>query len=219
MSLRARVLLMLWSIEGITLFVVILFSVNYLYRHSLENIEERAREAALLLRSAVGESLMLENYPSVDEVARVAFFDLPVLDAIRVVSEEGDILADRQRGHQLLSDKHILISAPIFLGSHCFGVIDVSYSTEDALDDAWEHIMILSAFALFGMACSGLAAWEVTSRFVMAIKAIDAGVQVLAAGDMPDPLAIKAVDSELGNLVTSYNLLIAKLHQRDHYIL
>ena len=57
------------------------------------------------------------------------------------------------------------------------------------------------------------------ARFVMAIKAIDAGVQVLAAGDMPDPLAIKAVDSELGNLVTNYNILIAKLHQRDYYIL
>ena len=53
----------------------------------------------------------------------------------------------------------------------------------------------------------------------MAIKAIDAGVQVLAAGDMPAPLAIKAVDSELGNLVTNYNILIAKLHQRDYYIL
>jgi len=212
MSLRLRALLILWSIEGGTFLIIILASSGYLYRDGIGDIERRARETALLLRSILIEPMLLDNPASASEIASNVFYDLPAIDRIKVQNNEGEVLAFRQRGHDITSDRHILVSAPVFLGETCFGIIDITYSTEWALADAREHAWVLSSFALFGMASSGLLTWLVTTRLVGTLRELSEGVTAIADGEMPAQEIKYNRDNELGRLVDNYNRLVENLH-------
>lgn len=214
MSLRLRALLILWGIEGATLLVVILSSAGYLYRDGIGDIELRARETALLLRSLLTEPMLVANPESVNEIASNAFYDLFAIDQIHVTNTEGAVLAHRQRGHDITSDNHIHISSPVFLGETCFGLIDITYSTENALVDAREHVWVLGSFALFGMACSGLITWQVLTKSLYVLEELNTGVVAMVTGYPPEPVAGYNKDNELGKLVANYNMLIATLHRR-----
>lgn len=214
MSLRLKGLLILWGIEGLTLLVVVLSSAGYLYRDGVGDIELRARETALLLRSLLTEPMLLSNPESVNEIASNAFYDLFAIDQIQVVTPVGDVLAYRQRGHNITSDNHIRVSSPVLLGSENFGTIDVTYSTENALMDAREHIWVLGSFALFGMACSGWLTWHALTKSMYVFEELTTGVVSLATGYPPEPVTSYDKDNELGRLVSSYNTLISILHPR-----
>lgn len=217
MSTRSRAILLLWGIEGGTLLVIILASSGYLYQDGVGDIERRASEAVQILRNALTDSMLVRDDEVTRYVARTAFDELDVIDRITVTNTEGDVVSDIQRGHNLISGNHITVSSPVFITSNCFGVVDVVYSTESALLDAREHAVVLSSLAVFGMGCSGLTAWVLLSRMVMAIDSVSNGIVGLSIGYEPDPIKPYPVDNELGKLVANYNQLVSTLHGRKQW--
>ena len=214
MSIRSRAILLLWSIEGGTLVIIIAASTGYLYQDGIGDIARRASETVQLLRNSLTEPMISRNYELAQYVARTAFDEILVLDRLIVVNNEGDVIADYQRGHNLYSQNHLTVSSPIFLADNCFGVVDASYSTEYALVDAREHATVLSAFAVIGMACSGMVAWYTLSKLAETIGVVQSGISRLAAGEAPEEFVEYHKDNELGRLVFAYNRLVNQVHRR-----
>lgn len=214
MSIRSRAILLLWSIEGGTLVIIIAASTGYLYQDGVGDIERRASETVQLLRNSLTEPMISKNYELANYVARTASDEIPVLDRLIVVNNEGDVIADYQRGHNLYSQNHLTVSSPIFIADNCFGVVDAIYSTEYALMDAREHATVLSAFAVIGMACSGIVAWYTLSKWAETIGVVQSGISRLAAGEAPEEFVEYHKDNELGRLVFAYNRLVNQVHRR-----
>lgn len=214
MSIRSRAILLLWSIEGGTLIIIIAASTGYLYQDGIGDIARRASETVQLLRNSLTEPMISRNYELAKYVARTAFDEILVLDRLIVVNNEGDVIADYQRGHNLYSQNHLTVSSPIFIADNCFGVVDAIYSTEYALMDAREHATVLSAFAVIGMACSGLISWYTLSKWAATINVMQSGISRLAAGETPEEFVEYHKDNELGRLVFAYNRLINQVHRR-----
>lgn len=217
MSLRTRILLILWAIEGITLGIIITGHITYLYREELNDAGEHARETSILLRTTLGEGLITKNFLLVEEVARIAFIDSTFLDRITVTDELGELITDHIKGHFITSDHNIEVSAPIFVGSNCFGIVTIVYSTERLLKDLKKHTFVLSSIALFGMAVSGLIAWKILSKVVLTLQELNDGVQSLSVGITPLPIESYCKDNELGALVESFNQLIIKSYKQHPY--
>ena len=218
MSIRFRAILLLWSIEGGTLIIIIAASTGYLYQDGVGDIAHRASETVQLLRNSLTEPMISRNYELASYVARTAFDEILVLDRLIVVNNEGDVISDYQRGHNLYSTNHITVSSPIFLADNCFGVVDASYSTEFALMDAREHATVLSAFAVIGMACSGIVAWYTLSKWAETIGGVQHGICQIAEGETPAEFVEYHKDDELGKLVYSYNRLINQVHRRQTWV-
>lgn len=214
MSIRFRAILLLWSIEGGTLMVIIAASTGYLYHDGIGDIESRASDTIQILRNGLTEPMISKNYLLAEYVARTAFDEILVLDRITVTNEEGDVVANYQRMRNTYSNRHLLVSSPVFLADNCFGVVDAIYSTEYAIRDAQEHGIVLAAFALIGMSLSGVAAWYTLSRWAATISTVQQGINRIASGDTPDEFVEYNKDNELGRLVYSYNKLINQMHRR-----
>lgn len=211
MSLRVRAILLLWGIEGGTLTLVVLVSAGYLFRDGLGDIDRRAQETSTIVRASLAGPMYDRNALLVRETANDVFSWIEDVDSIEVTDEAGEVLASFQRGHNLTSTDHIVVSAPIYLASNCFGVVDVTYSLDDAKRDARSHVWALGSFALMGMACSGMVAWYMLSKWAEMIHVVQTGICQIAAGDMPEEFVDYRKDDELGRLVYSYNRLINQM--------
>ena len=210
MTLRLRAMLTLGLIEALTLTLVAGASAAYLYHTGMEQLELRARETAVLLRTAVGESLMIAHLPSVSEIVDSAFYDLPNVDRILVTDENGDELAKRKRGHALIPGGHITLTEAIELGSIEFGKVTVCYSTQSDVDAVREKMAVLSALSLLGISLSLIVTGHYTRILTVSLAEIEAGLAAINAGAAPADAGYDA-DNELGRLVASYNQLILNL--------
>ena len=218
MSLRVRAILLLWGIEGGTLTLVVLISAGYLFRDGLGDIDRRAQETSAIVRVSLAGPMYERNALLVRETAHDVFSWIEDVDSIEVTDEAGEVLASFQRGHNLTSTDHIVVSSPIYLASTCFGVVDVTYSLDDAKRDARSHIWALGSFALMGMACSGLFAWFTLSRWAEMISVVQHGICKIAEGETPKEFVEYHKDDELGRLVYSYNKLINQMHRRPTWV-
>lgn len=214
MSIRSRAILLLWSIEGGTLVIIIAASTGYLYQDGVGDIESRASDTIQILRNGLTDPMISKNYLLAEYAARTAFDEILVLDRITVTNAEGDVVADYQRMRNTYSERHLLVSSPVFLAENCFGVVDAVYSTEYAIRDAQEHAIVLAAFAIIGMACSGMVAWYTLSKWAETISDVQRGICQIASGDTPDEFLEYHKDNELGRLVFAYNRLINQVHRR-----
>ncbi len=210
MTLRLKAMLTLGAIESVTLAAVSAISALYLYHTGMDLLMERASETAVLLRTAIGESLMIEHLPSVTEIVDAAFFDLPAVDRILVVDENGVELARKKRGHALIPGDHITLTESIELGSAEFGKVTVCYSTAAVVDAVREKLTVLASLSLLAIAISAWVTWRYTAGMTLAIAEMEAGLRALSAGQAPDE-AEYAKDNELGRLVASYNRLVMRL--------
>jgi methyl-accepting chemotaxis protein len=203
-------MLTLGIIEATTLATVAGISALYLYHTGMEQLEIRARETAVLLRTAIGESLMIAHLPSVAEIVDSAFYDLPAVDRILVTDENGAELARKIRGHALLPGGHITLSESIELGSVEFGKVTVCYSTQSVVDAVREKLTVLASVSLLAIVVSMM----ITGRYARAMTAVIAdleqGLQSINAGAAPAE-AEYGKDNELGRLVASYNRLVMSL--------
>ncbi len=107
MKIRGRVISILVIIEILTLKVIIATSAVYYYQAQLNQFQVRAYEISRLLVVTIGESLMVEQYSSMSEIIDAAFFEIDGLDYILVTKENGEILAEKRRGRNLITN-HIV---------------------------------------------------------------------------------------------------------------
>ena len=210
MTLRLRAMLTLGAIESVTLATVSVVSALYLYHTGMEQLEVRARETAVLLRTAIGESLMIEHLPSVTEIVDSAFYDLPALDRILVTDENGVELARKKRGHALIPGGHITLSESIELGSVEFGKVTVCYSTAAVIAAVREKLTVLASLSLLAIAISAWVTGRYTASMTEAIAELEIGLGQINAGAAPAAAAYDK-DNELGRLVASYNQLVLSL--------
>lgn len=218
MSLRVRAILLLWGIEGGTVLLIVLASTGYLFRDGLGDIDRRAQETSAIVRVALAGPMYDRNDLQIRATAHDVFTWIEDLDRIEVYSEEGEVLASFQRGHNITTNDHISVSSPIYLGETCFGIVDIVYSVEDAKKDAQSHIWALGSFAILGMACSGMVAWFTLSRWAEMINTVRHGICKIAEGDPPEDFVEYHKDDELGKLVYSYNKLINQVHRRPTWV-
>lgn len=210
MSLRLRALLLLWSIEGTTLLVIILASTGYLYRDGIGDIDRRASETVRIVRNALTDAMIERNNLLAGEIAAGVFYDLTDIDRLIVVTDDGEVLARITRGHLMSSDNHIQVSSPVFISGNCFGLVDVDYSIEDALEDAMSHAWALGSFAVMGMSLSGMVAWATLSKWSDTISRVHGGLRAIVSGSAPSEARYEG-HNELGMLVDSYNDLIREM--------
>lgn len=218
MSLRVRAILLLWGIEGGTVLLIVLAFTGYLFRDGLGDIDRRAQETSAIVRVALAGPMYDRNDLQIRATAHDVFTWIEDLDRIEVYSEEGEVLASFQRGHNITTNDHISVSSPIYLGETCFGIVDIVYSVEDAKKDAQSHIWALGSFAILGMACSGMVAWFTLSRWAEMINTVRHGICKIAEGDPPEDFVEYHKDDELGKLVYSYNKLINQMHRRPTWV-
>ena len=203
-------MLTLGAIESVTLAAVSIVSAMYLYHTGMDQLEVRARETAVLLTAAIGESLMISHLPSVSEIVDRAFYDLIAIDRILVVDENGVELARKKRGHALIPGGHITLSESIKLGSVEFGKVTVCYSTAAVVEAVREKLTVLASLSLLAIAISASVTWRYTAGMTLAIAEMESGLRALSVGHAPDE-AEYAQDNELGRLVASYNQLVMRL--------
>lgn len=197
-------------IEAVTLAIVAGVSAAYLYHTGMDQLEIRARETAVLLRTAIGESLMVRNLPSVGEIVDSAFYDLPAVDRILVVDEMGQELARKKRGHALITGGHITLSESIELGSVEFGKVTVCYSTQAVVDAVRRRLVLLGSISLLSIALSAVVTGHFTGKITAALAAMEQGLTAINTGQAPQE-AKYGKGNELGRLVDSYNRLIMSM--------
>jgi methyl-accepting chemotaxis protein len=203
-------MLTLGLIEATTLATVAGISALYLYHTGMEQLEIRARETAVLLRTAIGESLMIAHLPSVSEIVDSAFYDLPAVDRILVTDENGVELARRKRGHALIPGGHITLSESIELGSVEFGKVTVCYSTAAVISAVREKLAVILSVSLLAIVLSVLITGRYARSMTAVISDLEQGLQAINAGAAPAE-AEYGKDNELGRLVASYNRLVMSL--------
>lgn len=203
-------MLTLGLIEAVTLAIVATISAAYLYHTGMEQLEIRARETAVLLRTAIGESLMVAHLPSVGEIVDSAFYDLPAIDRILVTDEMDQELARRKRGHALVPGGHITLTEAIELGSVEFGKVTVCYSTASVTALVRRRLLVLTSVSLLAVAVSMAITGHYTTGVTAAIAELELGLHAINAGTAPQE-AQYGKDNELGRLVASYNRLVMSL--------
>lgn len=210
MSLRVRALLILGGIEAMTLAILLIASLAYLHRAGLAQSQQHAEDALRLIRAAVAESLFVVNERSAGEVIDSAFDEIPAIAYLRITGEEGQLIAEKRKGSDLIN-RSLYLQDSIELGGVEFGQLHMHWSTASVTAAVERQSLVLSAFALLGLAVSGLISWFALGRLTALLTAMEDGMKTLARQEPPEPLHVPP-GQELGRLVSAYNHLIERLH-------
>lgn len=209
MTLRARALLVLGGIEALTMLVLIVASMVYLHRAGLERVQQRAEDALRLIRAAVAESLFVVNVHSAAEVIDSAFHEIPAISYLQVIDDTGQVIAEKRKGSDL-TGRFLYLSDSIELGGVEFGTLHLHFSTQELGNMVQRQTLILSGFALLGLAISASISWFALGRLTALLEAMADGLHgmdVTAPESLPVPPG-----QELGRLVAAYNQLIERVH-------
>lgn len=201
-------------IEALTLAIVIGSALLYLRQEGRKQIELRAHEVGSLLRVAIGESLMVHHYASVEEIVDVAFQDLTDIDYLLALDADGEVLAVKRRGKDLDDDDdHIAMTQDVLLGETRLGTVLLRYSTDYLLERARRQGQTMALWGVLGMMASAVMTWMATTRLTRGLIQVTRRLQAVADGHHASPLPAKP-GTELGRLVDSYNAAIANLTRR-----
>jgi len=211
-NLRLRIILILVSIEILTLIAILASTSIYYYQAHLHQFEIRATEVSKLLSVAVGEALMVQQYSSLSEIIDAAFFEIEGLDYILVTKENGEVLAEKRRGRDLISTHKISVSSVITIGSHAniIALLDVTYCTDALYDHIHDHYFILIIIGLVGVSFSSYWTYHILTKVTNTITTISDNVINIIHGEIPNEIPTTRED-ELGKLVNNYNKLVHEL--------
>lgn len=210
---RARIVVTVSFIETLTTFIIILLSVIYYYNSHYNQLEIRASEVSRLLLVALTESLTIGNYSSVGEIADTAFFEIPGLDFILIINEDGTEIARKQRGRNLTSKNHLAIDNTISIGNNIIALFTINYCIDELYNDLYRYIITLISLAIVGVATSNIILYSILTRISNIISSVSEGVEDIESGRVPN-LMPKQRNDELGKLVDNYNSLIELARQR-----
>lgn len=211
MTLRWRAILTLGAIEIITLTVVIMSSLIYLHQEGQHQVEIRASEVGSLLKTAIGESLMIQHYASVGEVVDAAFSELDDIDYLAALDADGNLLASKRRGKDLgEDDDHLEMIQHIMIGSTRLGTIKLRYSTDYLIECLTRQGWTMATWGLLGILVSAIATYVATTRVTQGLASVTGRLLDVAQGGASPPLPVKKMD-ELGQLVVAYNVAIKNL--------
>lgn len=210
MSLRVRAMLILGTIEAVTMLVIVVASLTYLHRAGLAQAQQHAEDALRLIRAAVEESLFVVNNNSAREVIDSAFSEIPDIAYLRITGDDGQTIAEKRKGSDLIN-RSLYLQDSIELGGIEFGKLHMHWSTASVSAEVQRQSLILGAFALLGLAVSGLISWFALGRLTGLLSAMESGLKDLALQAPPEPLPVPP-GQELGRLVSAYNHLIERLH-------
>ena len=213
MSLRARAMLILGSIEILTTLAIILSASIYLHRAGLAQAQQHAEDALRLIRAAVAESLFVVNENSAAEVIGNAFYEIPSISYLQIVGEGGQVIAEKRKGLDLTGDSLHLIDS-IELGGIQLGTLHLHFSTQAITAIVRRQTLIMVGFAAVGLVISSLLMWAVMGRLGDVLASMESGLQDLVRKNQADSLPIPP-GQELGRLVQAYNNLIERLHGRN----
>lgn len=209
MSLRVRALLVLGGIEALTMLVLFGASMVYLHRAGLERAQQHAADALALIKSSVAESLFVVNHYSAAEVIDAAFREIPEISYLQLLGDDGQVIAEKRKGLDL-TGRSIYLSGAIELGGVEFGTLHLHFSTQELSAMIQRQTLLLSGFALLGLAISASISWFALGRLTALLEAMADGLHgmdVTAPESLPVPPG-----QELGRLVSAYNHLIERLH-------
>lgn len=203
-------MLILGTIEAATMALLIVASLTYLHRAGLAQAQQHAEDALRLIRAAVAESLFVVNNNSAAEVIDSAFGEIPDISYLRITGEDGQLLAEKRKGSDL-TGRSLYLQDAIELGSIEFGQLHMHWSTASVTASVERQSFVLSAFALLGLAVSGVISWFALGRLTALLAAMESGLHDLARQAPPESLPVPP-GQELGRLVSAYNHLIERLH-------
>ena len=210
MSLRARAMLILGTIEALTMLAIILAAGIYLHRAGLAQAQQHAEDALRLIRSAVAESMFVVNTNSAREVIDSAFYEIPDISYLRITGEDGQLIAEKRKGSDL-TGRSLYLHDSIELGGVEFGQLHMHWSTAAVTASVQRQSGLLGAFSALGLAVSGLITWLAMGRLGDVLAAMEAGLRELSCATPAEALPLPP-GQELGRLVSAYNHLIERLH-------
>ena len=212
MNLRLRIIVILVSIEILTLITILASTSIYYYQAHLHQFEIRATEVSKLLSVAIGESLMVAQYSSLSEIIDAAFFEINGLNYILVTRENGEILGEKRRGRDLVATHNISVSNAITIGSYnnIIAFLDITYCADALYDHLYDHYIVLILIGLGGVSLSSYWTYHILTKVTNTITKITNNVNTLIKGEIPNEIPTTRED-ELGNLVNNYNKLVHEL--------
>jgi methyl-accepting chemotaxis protein len=213
MSIRLKIVLFSTFIEIITITTIIVFSLIYYHNTHLIQYETKVIDVSRLISVSIRESLSVEHFLSTHEIIDSIFFEIPEVDNIILQDYDGEIIEQKQRGRNLISNKHIVIDSTICIGNNIIGLLRINYSTENLFNEVLQHAIFLLSLGIFGSSLSSFLLFKIVSKITETIKEVSISVETLLAGKNPDTI-ISNNEDELGHLIDNYNKLIKTLRYR-----
>ena len=163
MSLRIRAMVILGTIEAVTLIIIVVASLTYLHRAGLAQAQQHAEDALRLIRAAVAESLFVVNEHSAAEVIDSAFHEIPAITYLQITGDDGRMIAEKRKGSDL-TGRALYLHDSVEFGGVEFGKLRLHFSTAQVSAAVERQSLILGSFALVGLAVSGLITWFATGK-------------------------------------------------------
>lgn len=173
----------------------------------MKQVEIKTVDMSHLLIVSLRESLTIEHYFSIPEIIESAFFEIPEIDNMILTDNEGEILGQKRRGRDLISNNNVTVDNTICIGDNILGFLTVTYNTDSLHKEIFDQIFVSSAIGLLGIALSSIVLFNVMSKITTVIHDVNSNVELMIEGNKPE-IIISQRSDELGDLVNNYNKLV-----------